>query len=834
MVRVTRRIFSLLFIFLFSTLSFAQDRGFSNEWSTMHYPATRTYDMKHMKMDLVLDYDARSVAGTVSSTLSPLNDNLTQIEFDAVDLNISAVGLFMDTSTASGSTNGIIPLNFEMKAGKLVITLDRPYNSDEEITIQTTYQANPQLGLYFVEPDSAYPNKHQQIWTQGEMIESRNWIPSFDATNDRMTTEMRVTVPAGQMAISNGELLSIEENTDAGTVTYHWRENVAHVTYLISLVVGDYVEHKTTWDGIPVMYYVHPSESDKVERSFGETPAMMQFFSDVTGIRYPYEKYAQTTIEDFMFGGMENISATSQTNTTLHDERAHLDRSSHGLVAHELAHQWFGDLITTKDWANVWLNEGFATYFTGLYIEHSRGRREYIMALEGNANNYKNEDKNRYRRPIVTHFFENPIDMFDAHLYQKGAQVLHMLRYMLGDDLWWKGLRHYAATHQGTTVETNDFQQAMEDATGQSLGWFFEQWVHKAGHPEYEISWEWARREKEVLLTVKQVQTVDEITPLFRMPVVIEMNDGRNIVRQTIEVAEIEETFHLPMSKKPNYLIFDPDDGVLKDLKFEKKRNVLLTQLANGGDIARMRAVVALPDVANGRVVKALGRVLSNDEFRGVRAKAATALRQIGTKAARNQLFGGLQDSLASIRRATLSALDEYRGDKNVAAELEKVFRNDKSYYAQAEAVRSLAKIGAQNATAICYEALEMHSDREVIFSQALNGLVDLNDAGAIEIALTATTYGQIVNRRTAGLNALARLAKKFPERSDEIVDHLIVLLEDKAFQVRYSAIGALARIGDPRAIGPLQAMKEREPSPRRKTQARAAIKTIEEAVAGR
>ena len=817
----------LILLLTLALPALAQDRGFSNERSILHSTRDRTYDVQHLKLDIAFDHAEGSVIGTTTTTLAPINDGLSRVVFDAVDLSIESVSLAVDVAVEAVSRKGNRPLTYTVENGQLIIDLDQPYPSGETITLQVAYHARPRMGLYFVRPDEAYPDKPWQIWSQGETEESRYWFPCYDFPNDRMTSEMVVTVPDSQMAISNGELLEVRRNEDDGTVTYHWRENVPHVTYLVSVVVGEFVELQDEWEGIPVLYYVEPKYKDKVTRSFAKTPDMIDFFSEMIGIRYPYEKYAQTTIADFMWGGMENISATTLTENTLHDERAHLDVSSDGLVAHELAHQWWGDLLTTKNWNHIWLNEAFATYFDALYVEHDKGRQEFILKLESDRRAYFAEDANRYRRPIVTNRYEDPEEMFDRHTYQKGALVLHMIRTLLGDELWWKAIRHYARTHTGQTVETNDFKQAIEDATGRSLEWFFDQWVYHGGHPEYEVSWKWSRKNQAVALEVKQVQAVDEVTPLFRMPVEVAVTGEFGTETFSIQVDEAGETFYLPVPAKPLRVEFDPNDQVLKELTFPKHKKELLDQLAHSGDVGRMRAAGWLVEYADSKVTEALGKALRQDPFRGVRAQAARALGEIKTSAARDALLAGLRDEHAHVRRAVISALGNYIGDAQVAAALENVFRSDSSYFARAEAVKSIARLGALNAYDLCTEALEAASHQEVIRGAALSGLATLKDPRGVDQALKWSDYGQPSRARIEAISALAGLAAHAPRRRKEIRERLVALLEDPQFRVRLAAIDALGKLGDPKTLKALEASLEREVHFRHRDRARKAISKV-------
>lgn len=827
-IRRSRSITALTVLLLFAATGLGQDRGFSNERSMRHYTRDRVYDVQHLKLKLSFDHLDGKVMGTAIMTFTPINDGLSQLVLDAVDLSIAAVVLEAPVQIESSTRPGNRQLNWSLKDNQLIIDLDKAYNSGEQISVSVAYAAQPEMGLYFVRPDEGYPDKPWQIWSQGEMEESRHWFPCYDAPNDRMTTEMIVTVPEGMMAVSNGELISEQANATDGTVTYHWRESVPHVTYLVSLVVGEFVEVRDEWEGIPLLYYMDARHADMAERVYGRTADMLEFYSTVTGMKYPYEKYAQTTIADFTWGGMENISATTLNERVFHDERAALDYSPDGLIAHELAHQWFGDLLTTKNWNHIWLNEAFATYFDALFVEHAKGEREFLLELALNRGAYLREDK-LYRRPIVTGLYEDPGQMFDRHSYQKGALVLHMVRYMLGDDLWWKAIRHYVTTHAGETVETDDLKQAIEDATGQSLEWFFDEWVYGGGHPVYEVSWKWERWKSAVALTVKQVQPVDRVTPLFRMPVEIELAGDFGTRRETILVDKVEETFLLPLDGKPSMVSFDPDDWILKELRFEKSKQALLLQLQASNDVGRRRAAEWLADYDDRKIVHALGEALREDPFRGVRAKAAQSLGKIGTEAARGELLSGLEDAHSSVRRAAISALGNYEDDAGTVAALVKVFRKDSSYYAQAAAVAALARVETEQAYDIAVEALELDSYRQVILDSAMTAFVTLKDPRGIDYALSWSAYGQPDYARVAAIRALAKLAPQAPKRRTEIRKYLVSLLEDPHFRARNAATKALGDLGDQKAIPALEARRERELDFGSSDVAREAIEKIRE-----
>lgn len=789
-------------ILLISLDFFAQDHGFSDEKATRHYSRERTYDIQYIKLELSFDQTQKVVFGTATLSLTPINDGLKDIELDAVDLDIKSVTL-----------NDEKTLTYSFGPEKLRIDLDRAYQEDEVIDIAINYQAHPKIGLYFIQPDEGHPDYPRQIWSQGEMEENRFWFPCYDFPNDRMTSEMIITVPKEQIAISNGELVEVIENKENNTKTYHWKENIPHVNYLNSLIVGDFVEVKDEWDGIPVIYFVEPGDSAKAKRSFAKTPDMVKFFSEMIGIRYPYEKYAQTAIRGFMWGGMENISATTLTRSTLHDQKAQLDYTSDGLVAHELAHQWWGDLLTCKNWNHTWLNEGFATYFDALYVEHDLGENEYLMEMYGNRDQYLKEDSTKYRRPIVYNYYEDPFQMFDRHTYQKGSWVLQMIRYLLGDQLWWKAIHHYGALFEGQTVETNDFRQAIEDATGKSLKWFFDEWLYKGGYPEYLVKWEWNADSNLVLLNVKQVQTVDDVTPLFRMPVEIEITGEFGSQLSVIDVNQEEQTFKFDAPSKPQRVEFDPREQILKELKFIKTKDELLNQLQYSKYTAgKIRAAKWLGRFSGDKnVIDALCRAAVSEEFWGVRKQAIATLGEIKNKDSRNALITALRDKESKIRAEAIKSLKQFKDDKGVEKSLLAIFENDSSYYAQAEVVRVLAQMNYGHAFDICVQALAKDSYEEVIRKAAFYGFTRLKDPNGIDYAIEWAAYGKPIRARAEAICALGKLAKYDENRESDIYNHLIEYLQEDDFRIRNASAEALADFGNPGAIPLLEKIEANE-----------------------
>ncbi len=487
----------------------------------------RFVNVQHIKAELTLDTKKREVRGTVTHTVRPLHPFLKTVDLDCgKDLKVARVTLGREKA----------PCTFRRDGDTLAITLDKPRGPAETLDIAIEYAGSPDRGIRFIVPDAAYPEKPTAIWTQGEAEDTRHWLPCYDYPNDRATSEMIVTVEKPLSVLSNGVLVGTRPGP-GNTVTYHWKMDVPFVSYLISLAVADFSIYHDKVGDLPVDYYVaKPVDEATARRFMGKTPRMITFFNRVTGRPYPYVKYAQSCMPEFG-GGMENITATTMTDLALHDEIAELEDNADGLVSHELAHQWFGDLLTCKDWSHLWLNEGFASYFGPLFTEHDRGEDAFRIEMNQVLQGYLGSDR-EYRRPIVEARYESSDDMFDGMTYNKGSCVLHMLRGLIGDEAWWKGIRRYVAERQLQVVETDDFRKAMEAASGKSLKWFFDQWVYKAGHPELKVRWHFEDEDKTVRIRIEQTQKVDDQTPLFRLPTTVEITEDIDRVRSIPIVVE--------------------------------------------------------------------------------------------------------------------------------------------------------------------------------------------------------------------------------------------------------------------------------------------------------
>ena len=743
------------------------------------------------------------------------------LDIDAVDMAIHQV--------ADGDGRH---LDFEVADNKIFVKLLRAYKAGQEFQLSVEYEAQPKAGLFFVSPDKSYPNKPFQIWTQGESEDNKRWFPCYEAPNDRLTTELVVTIKGKYTAISNGKLVDVKTDARKGTKTYKWLQDVPHVNYLVTLIVGEFDLQEEKHDGVPIQYYVPKGRGKFIPLAFGNTPDMMSFFSNVTGQKYPWAKYAQVVVIDFTFGGMENTTCTTLTEYCLHDERARPNYMADSLVAHELAHQWFGDYITMKSWGHAWLNEGFATYFDPLWWEHKFGRDEFHQRMLDTAKGYFQEDAEHYRRPIVTHKYREADDMFDGHTYNKGACVLHMMRYVLGDDLWWKAIRHYMQKRGQGIVETTDFKEAIEESTGKALDWFFSQWLYKGGHPEFEVSWSYDDKSKLISLTVKQKQDTKDITPVFKMPVVVDISTKKKQWRETLEVEKAEHTCFIQSPDRPVMVLFDPENWILKKLTFDKQKDELLHQVAHAENIIpRIQACEGLGKIMHDKaVMEALRKCLTSDKFWGVRVAAAKALGEMTTQESKDILLSeGLKQQDARVRRAAVDSLGNFRGDEEVFERLSAVYRSDKAYYVVSGAAMALGKLREPKAFEVITKNMDRPSHVDVIVRASLDGLSEMRDPKAVQVCMDHTASGRPEMVRMTAANSLGKLGYYLEDKKDDIREHLIRLLNDTNFRTKLGAVQGLVALGDPTAVPKLAAVDKYEPLGMVRREARKAIKKIQD-----
>jgi len=763
--------------------------------------------------------------GTETITLAPTVQNLKRVNLDA------AFMVFASAKLAKGT-----PLKFvaDDKKETLSIELDRAYQPNEEITIVLSYhtiKAPPERialigggGLNFILPRPSDPTRPKQAWTQGESEANHFWFACFDHPNDFVTTEIVATVEKPLSVISNGKLISTKVNSD-GTRTFDWKIDAPHATYLTSMVVGEFNAVTGDYNGIPVTTYVYPNELDEGKVTAARLPEMVKFFSEKTGVKYPYAKYAQTTVRDFG-GGMENISATTQTDNMIHDARTELDQTSDGLQSHELAHQWFGDYLTCRTWSDIWLNESFATYFQAMWDEHYLGHDDFLYSdVKSNQEQYFGAWNRGQRRPIVTKHYANPDAVFDTYAYPRGGAVLHMLRTFLGEDNWWRSINHYLTKYAHQPVETAQFRIAIEETTGQPMDWFFDEWLYKMGHPIFRVTQNYDTAKKELTLTVRQEQKTDPEwqypqAGFFQTPVDIEIATATNTRVERVPIAPKEEqSFKFAVDAEPLLVGFDYNGTLIKEVFFDKTNAQLLYQLREDKDVlgriwalsqltARMKDEKAAAD--RDTIRKALATAATSDHFWGARVEAVAALS--GTKEAKDALLAATKDKDARVRARAVASLAATK-DETLASVYTQLI-NDPSY----GVIRAAAVALGQTKRADAYDALLKLSDqpswRDTIRVSGLSGLTALSDKRALELGFKYAVPPNRNEVRAAGLGLIGAVGRNDPRSLTTITAALNAGLEMQSFQLLGSSANALVSLGDERGLGVFdEALKKAGPA---------------------
>src|ERR687885_391812 len=808
-----------------------------------HYTRNRPRHAKHIFLGLALDIPNQSFGGTCTIALDPVRNGIHQLTLDAVNLNIQSVQV-------EGT-----PQPFDYDGEQLHIRLINPTEAGKEIKIAIAYSVEkPQRGLYFIVPNQHYPNKPTQVWTQGEDEDSRFWFPCFDYPGQLATSEIRVKVPKRFIAISNGELITTEEAGE--DKIYHWLQQQVHPTYLMTLAVGDFAEIREEGKGKPVPYYEERGLEEAPRRSMGKTPRMIEFFSEKFGYPYPFPKYAQVCVDDFIFGGMENTSTTLLTDRCLLDERAALDNQrTESLVAHELAHQWFGDLVVIKHWSHAWIKEGMASYSEVFWTEQEYGADDAAYYLLGEARSYFSEDSSRYRRPIVTHVYREAIELYDRHLYEKGACVYHMIRTELGDDLFWKAIHTFVQDNAHQTVETIDLLRAIEKATGRNLLFLFDQYVFRGGHPDYKVVYSWDGDSQLAKVTITQTQAKEgnngSSSELFDLKIPIafgytepESGVSTNVKLKTftVRVHEREQSFYFPLEKKPQFISFDRGNNYLKTVSLEYPIPELKAQLQSDPDpISRIYAAKALAKKGGLEAVKALSEALRKDSFWGVRVEAAKQLAQVKLDQAAAALIAGLDDKDARVRRSVVEALSKIKTPESYDAVKQVLSKGDASYYVEATAAAALGKMVSANLKDNEDEVLQLLNNvlreragwNEVVRSGAIAGLSQMKSSPvALEVILEYTTPGTPQPLRLTAIRALGTISTgQTPSNTEWILEQLEELAGETFFLTQVAVVAALGQMETVKAIAVLHSLADQTPDGRVRRMAEEAIQRVQKNV---
>ena len=692
------------------------------------YTRSHDYDLVHQRIEVRnFDWDSTSFDGRVTTTLVALRPGL-----DSVILDAGARLIMARIADGRGAT-----LRSERHGDTLVVHPARPIAFHDTLRFSIDYHARVDngQGLTFIQSEGQ-AHRPQQIWSQGEDHNNHFWFPTYDFPNDKMSWELVATVPQQYTVVSNG-LLVADRKLPGGSHAVTWRQDLPSSTYLVSLIVAPLVKLADRWHSIPVDYYVYHADSDRARRLFGVTPDMIDAYARLTGLPYPWVKYAQTTVADF-FGGMENVSATTLVDW-LPDDRAYLDRPWYQwiLIPHELAHQWFGDYVTTENWANMWLNEGFAEFMPGQYWSTKLGRHAEDDYYLDEYRQYVQIDARR-RMPLAA--------MGSNNIYPKGALVLRMLRDYLGPERFWAALHLYLTRHALGNATSDDLRQAVLDATGENLDGFWSEWVYGAGHPAFTVTTAYDTATRTLALSVKQTQRDSaargddstgprfETAAVFHMPLRIRVGTpGGDVVSQA-QLTAREQTVSVPaLPGPPTMVVFDDGNTILKELTFDQPTSWLATQLERDADLWNREWVIEelAKRPADAAALAALARAVTSADYFLTRAQAAEALSHFPAAGAAAPLASALRDTAAAVRRAAVAALGAIGGAR--AAELARAtWRSDPSYEVRAAALTALVAADSSARDSVVAWGLATPSYQNVVQQAAYRVIAQSGDTAAI------------------------------------------------------------------------------------------------------
>jgi aminopeptidase N len=791
----------------------------------------REIDIQHVGVTLAFDMAKEEVAGTVSVSFVPLRPGLQEVTFDAASLDVSKVEIEGRPAPA-----------FEVKDNALRVRLDPSPPSSPATVARISYRAHPRTGLYFF---PAQAGRGAQAWNYGEGGLHYGWLPLYNDVNDRFTADFRVTVPAGFRAVSNGVLESTVENAD-GTRTFHWVQDKPIPNYLLTVDVGEFATvtlPPASVDGrpVPLSVWTPPATEEAASFSFEHTPRMVEFFSRRFAYPYPWAKYDQVVLREFSVGAMETTTATGFSDSHLHRagdppdsspalEQAFPTWTYEDTIAHELAHHWFGDLVTCASLGSIWLNESFATFAHTLWNGEAHGEDDLTYQRWRYLNSYLGYVQSTGSvRPMEYLRWAAPGEMYQEETtYIKGSLVLHMIRHLLGDESFFRSLGGYLRRHELGNVQSSDLEEALRQGSGRNLSWFFEDWVRGGGgHPVFQVSYRWAPERKQVDLSVKQTQADLPFENAFRMPIDVEIVTDGGSRTHSVEVSGWSTRVSLPAETRPRMVVFDKGGWVVSEVRFDRPLEEVLYQLDHGGLAERLRASRRLATAFPRRreSAAALARELADARAHwGLRQEAALDLGTMGGDAAGAALAAALKDPDDRVRRAAAVALGDL-ADARAETALRTAVESDRSEGVVAAAALSLGRMHAAGAKELLGRQLGRDSRwYDVIRLGAIQGLARLEDPSLAPTfaSFLDTRYNR--HLRMAALDGWFRAAPADPA----LPGRLRELARDRNLFVRGAALEKLGALHRPADVAFLKELAASEPDPNLALAARTAAEEIE------
>ena len=781
------------------------------------YAPDRKVDILHITIDVTPDFKMRTIAGVTKIKFVPLAEPLTEFKLDAIDLNVSSV-------TSSAKIEG-----YNVTDEAITVTFEPAVRPGAETTVTVVYEAEPKRGLYFRTPEMGYPEEDTHLFTQGESHLAPNWYPNYDYPNERSSSEVICRVPTEMTVLSNGRLVSEDTDSESGLKVVTWLQEKPHVNYLIALVAGKLKKIESKYKDIPIAFYTPASLIEYAQNSFKDTADMLEYYEKEIGVPYPWDKYDQAVVRDFVAGGMENTTLTILTEGTLHTDKTEGIRSSQSLVAHELVHQWFGDYVTCKDWSHTWLNEGFATYYEDLYDGYKNGKDSMFAGLYATSG-YLLRARSEHK-PIVYRSYKRAGEQFDYRTYSKAGWVLHMLRVELGEEMFRKCVKTYLERHALGSVVTEDLRSVIEELTGRSFDRFFDQWIYHGRHPDLKVSYSWSEKDKLAKVSVEQTHKVDDKVMLFHFRTKVRFIMGDEIIDRSIVVDSKQHDFYFPLPRGPKVVRFDPDYGLLADIKFEKPTAMLYAQLENEDDIiGQLRAVDALKEKKDKKTVAKLKDVLDNDPFYRVRRSVSAALREIHTNEAFDALTGSIDQPDARVRQQVVGDIGGFYRPESFRL-TKRILKREKNPEILARAIRNLGQYHHKDTRRLLLDYLKSESFRNSLASAAVDVIRKLDDSFFIEPLrrTLAEREQQFTSGGFArGLDTLAHITRNEDDRT-KVRKFLAGYVNHPKNSIQAGAIRALGTLGDPKAIPVVETFSGDDSYDRVQRSARDALKALRE-----
>jgi len=818
---IVQRALLILAIFIGSAqciaIAMPTPSGDDEEFIERKYAPDREVNILHITIDVTPDFESRTINGVTTIKFAPIAKPLTELKLDAFDILVSSV-------TSSANIDG-----YNATDEDITITFDPAIQPGEQTTVAISYEAEPKDGLYFRTPELGYKAEDIHLFTQGESHFAPFWYPNYDYPNERSTSEVICRVPKDMTVLSNGRLMSEDIDPNTHLKAVRWYQDTPHVNYLIALVAGELEKIESKHKDIPLAFYTTPSNIEYAQNSFKDTADIMAYFEKEISLDFPWNKYYQVTVKDFVAGGMENTTLTILADRTLFTPESENIRSSQLIVAHEMAHQWFGDYVTCKDWSHLWLNEGFATYYEKLYDGYKNGKDQLLYSLYRTASFILSAIDEQ--RPIVHRAYSDAEEQFNFRTYGNAAWVLHMLRCQLGENLYRDCVKTFLTRHGLSSVVTEDFVSIVEQLSGRSYDRFFDQWVRQGRFPELNISYNWSQNNKLAKVSIKQTQKPINNVHTYYFPAKIRFIIDGNSVDKQVSIDSKEHDFYFPLLAQPQIVRFDPDYSILAKVNFDKPRKMFYAQLENSDDvIGQLLAIEELKSNNDKKTVEKLKSVLNNAPFYGVRIKASAALQEIATDEAFAALSDSIQQPDARVRQQVMDDIGQIYRPEGLKIIL-KTLKTEKNPEILATCIRNLGCYHGKDTTKTLTDYLNSKSFRNRLADAAISAIRKLDDPYFI------SKLKQTISRRqndfttrtiTRALDTLAYISRNEEDKAD-VREFLTEYVNHKNRRIQATAISALGTLGDSKAIPVIETFSSDEPRYRLQRTANRALKKLRE-----